>query len=74
MWLKDLVTGKDNTTHDLGRWSWIGSFLAIVGHGFYSLYHGLAVSLTDLATALSAVAAAHGIAIGVKKDTEPPKE
>jgi hypothetical protein len=26
----DLLTGKDNQTHDLGRWTWFIGFIAII--------------------------------------------
>jgi hypothetical protein len=74
-WLKQLVTGRDNVTHDLGRWSWIGSFLAVLGHTAWSLWHGLQVPVTDLGNAIATVTGAHGLALWAKKDSEPePKD
>ena len=70
-WLNDLVTGKDNATHDIGRWSWLICTMAVLAHDGYQLYHGAAVAVQDLAFALSAVAAAHGLAIGAKSKAEP---
>lgn len=69
--LTQLLTGADNQTHDLGRWSWAVSMATVIGHSVYAAYQHLAVDLVQLASALAAVAAAHGIAIGIKKDTEP---
>lgn len=69
--LKHLVTGKDNSTHDLGRYSWIVSMLTVVGHSVWSLVSHTAVDLMNLAQALAVVVAAHGAAIWAKKDTEP---
>ena len=69
--LLDMVTGRDNQTHDLGRWSWAGSTLAVLAHDAWQLRQGANVSVRDLAIALAAVAAAHGVALGVKATTEP---
>lgn len=70
-WLKQLVTGKDNTTHDLGRWSWIVSMTTVIGHSVWTVAHGTQIDLIQLAAALSAVVAAHGAALFMKKGTEP---
>lgn len=69
--LRQLLTGADNATHDLGRWSWAGSFLAVVAAAVGNWWHGLALDLQGLATALGVVAGAHGAALWAKKDTEP---
>ena len=46
---RNLFTGKDNVTHDLGRWSWAGSFLTLVaGLGVNAWHHAL-IDLTALA-------------------------
>lgn len=71
MSLKDLFTGKDNQTHDLGRWSWAISMLTVVGGAAYKLHLGQDVSLSDMAQAISLVVAAHGVALWAKRDTEP---
>ena len=70
-WLIKLLTGKDNSTPDLGRWSWAISTAAVLAHDGYQLYKGVHVDIQTLAVALAAVAAAHGIAIGAKGHTEP---
>jgi hypothetical protein len=70
-WLRQLVTGVDGKTHDLGRWSWAGSFLAVVAAAAGNWWHGLAIDLVALGTALGAVAGAHGAALFLKRDTEP---
>jgi hypothetical protein len=73
-WFKQIVTGADNSTHDMGRWSWLISMFAIIGHSTWSAIQHVAVDLGSLAQALGVVVAAHGAAIWAKKDTEPPKE
>lgn len=69
--LKDLFTGKDGETHDLGRWSWAGSWCAVVVAAGANWWHGLAIDLTALGAALCAVAGAHGAALWAKRSTEP---
>ena len=70
-WLKHLVTGSDNTTHDLGRWSWVASFVSVIGATVHNAMHGAVIDVQALATALGAVAGTHGLALWAKKDTEP---
>jgi hypothetical protein len=69
--VKQLLTGIDGITHDLGRWSWAGSFIAVVVAAAGNWWHGLALDVQALATALGIVAGAHGAALWAKKDTEP---
>ena len=68
---RQLVTGKDNQTHDLGRWSWVISMAAVLAHDGWQVWHGVQADVQSLAIALAAVAAAHGMAIGLKGKTEP---
>lgn len=70
-WLKDLVTGIDNQTHDLGRWSWVFSTFGVLAAASANWAHGHEIDLTALGTALAAVVTAHGAALFLKKDTEP---
>ncbi len=69
--LRQLFTGLDGVTHDLGRWSWAGSFFAVVAAAAGNWWHGVAIDVQALATALGVVAGAHGAALWAKKDTEP---
>ena len=69
--LQQLFTGADNATHDLGRWSWAGSFGAVITAAAANWWHGAVIDLQALAVALSAVAGAHGAALWAKRDTEP---
>lgn len=69
--LRDLLTGIDGQTHDLGRWSWAGSFLAVIAAAGLNWWHGAVIGLQEFATALGLVAGAHGAALWAKKDTEP---
>ena len=70
-WFTNMVTGKDNQTHDLGRWSWIMSWVAVITAAVGNWWHAMALDLMQLAQALSVVAAAHGAALWAKRDTEP---
>lgn len=72
-WLKQLFTGKDCETQDLGRWSWAFSLSSLIGIAAYEAWTGKAVDLQSFGIAISTVVAAHGVAIGLKKDTEPTK-
>ena len=69
--LRQLLTGKDNQTHDLARWSWVSTTLAAIGGAIYNAIHAGVVNLTDFAQAIGIITGAHGAAIWAKKDTEP---
>ena len=70
--LLQLVTGRDNQTHDLGRWSWLIDTLAVLALAARQEWAKAgSVSIRDLAIALAAVATAHGVALGLKAKTEP---
>ena len=68
--LKQLLTGKDNKTYDIGRVTWLLGFIAVIGLAVYEVMHG-AVSLRELAEALGIVSGAGGASAMMKKDTEP---
>jgi len=69
--LNDLLTGEDNKTHDIGRWSWmISLFAVIIGTG-YEVVRGDMPSIKDFAEAVGIIAGAHGAAVMLKKDAEP---
>ena len=68
--LKQLLTGKDNATYDLGRVTWLLGFVAVIGLAGYEVMHG-SVNLRELAEALGIVSGASGASVMMKKDTEP---
>jgi len=70
-WLNQLLTGRDNQSHDIGRWSWVVSLLTVIGAAISNMVHAGVIDLIQLSGALSAVAGAHGVAIMAKKETEP---
>lgn len=67
----DLFTGKDGISHDLGKYSWAGSFIAVIAAGIWNAMHGVVLDLMHVAEALGAVAGVHGATLWAKKDTEP---
>jgi len=67
----DLLTGADNKTHDIARWSWAISTLAVIIGAGYELIYTVAPTLRDFAEAVGIIAGAHGAATMLKKDTEP---
>ena len=68
--LNQLLTGRDNHTQDIARWSWLICLVSVIALAGYEALHG-AVSLRELAEAFGIVAGAHGAAFMKKKDTEP---
>jgi uncharacterized membrane protein len=68
--LKQLLTGKDNQTYDIGRVAWLVSLLAVICVAGYEVMSAQ-VSLRELAEALGIVSGASGASVMMKKDTEP---
>lgn len=69
--LKQMFTGKDNKTLDLGRVLWAKAVVAFLAIGFYGIYNGNPMDYLAYGTGLAAVLAAGGAAIGLKSKTEP---
>jgi len=69
--LTQLLTGKDNHTQDIARWSWMISLVAVIIGAGYELIHSNALSLREFAEAVGIISGAHGAAVMMKKDTEP---
>ena len=67
----DLLTGEDNKTHDIGRWSWMLSLVAVMFGAGYEMVENNMPALKDFAEAVGIIAGAHGAAVMLKKDTEP---
>ncbi len=70
-WFNDIVTGIDGVTHDIGRWSWIGSMAGIFTLAVHEVWTGKTIDFAALGTGIAAVVAAHGAALWAKKDSEP---
>jgi hypothetical protein len=69
--LNQLLTGKDNRTQDIARWSWLLSLAAVIIGAGYELFHTNALSLREFAESVGIIAGAHGTAVMLKKDAEP---
>ena len=67
---KQLLTGKDNETYDLGRVSWLVGMVAVIGLAAYEVMHS-SVSLRELAESLGIVSAASGASVAIKQGAEP---
>jgi len=67
---KQLLTGKDNETFDLGRVSWLVGMVAVIGLAAYEVMHST-VSLRELAESLGIVSAASGASVAMKQGAEP---
>jgi hypothetical protein len=68
--LKQLLTGKDNETYDIGRVTWLISIAVVIALAFYQVMHN-AVSIRELAESLGIVSAAGGASVAMKGKTEP---
>jgi hypothetical protein len=69
--LTHLLTGKDNQTHDIARWTWLVGFVAIICIAIYEVMQSHQVSLTELAEALGLVSGAGGASVMMKQNSEP---
>jgi hypothetical protein len=70
-YFEQLLTGKDNQTHDIARWSWALSFILLAIVALWQVIHSNAISLRELAESIGLISGAHSAAIWAKKDTEP---
>lgn len=68
--LKQLLTGKDCETYDIGRVTWLISLLAVIALAFYEVMHST-ISIRELAESLGIVSAAGGASVAMKSKTEP---
>lgn len=69
--INDLLTGKDNETHDIGRYSWLVSMVTVAGAAVSNVWHAGIVDLMQLAQAIGVIVVAHGGALFAKSKTEP---
>ncbi|MGV1045460.1 MAG: hypothetical protein ACOYBN_09560 [Limnohabitans sp.] len=66
-----MVTGKDNCTHDLARWSWLVTTLATMLGAVWNTTQTGVVDLMQFAQSIGILCSTHGAALLLKKDTEP---
>ena len=71
--LKQLLTGKDNVTYDIGRVTWLLGFIAVISLAVYQVMYST-ISLREVAEALGIVTGASGAAVAMKSRTEPSEE
>jgi len=69
--LRQLLTGRDNETHDLFRWGVLYGLLFLTWHDWYQLQHGVQTNVKDVAQALGVLLAGGGAGMLMKKNTEP---
>ena len=69
--LREILTGIDGQSHDLGRYSWLMSWIGITAAAFGYWFHGKDIDLAILAAAYGGNAAAHAGALFMKRSTEP---
>ena len=65
--LKTMLTGKDNHTHDIAKWAWLGGFVIIAIAAIYLIYSGHEISLMELAGALGANSGLSAAAVAGKQ-------
>lgn len=70
-WFTHMVTGQDNQTHDVARWSWVISTVTVVLGAAWNAIHAGVLDLTNFAQSIGIISGAHGAAVMLKKDTEP---
>ena len=71
--LHDLLTGQDNQTNDIARWSWMITTIVIIVGAIYNAFNANVFGIRDFAESIGIIAGAHGAAVLMKKDSEPPK-
>lgn len=67
--LRQIFTNSSGQ-HDVGRYSWLLYTLAQCGAAILNWVHKQEIDLMALGTALAAIAAAHGAALGLKAKSE----
>ena len=70
-WLKQLVTGKDNKTHDIAHWSWVTTTIATIIGAAWNAVHGGVMDLMQFAQAIGIISGAHGASVMMKQNSEP---
>ena len=71
--LRQLLTGKDNETYDIGRFTWLVGTFAVIILAFYQVINGH-VNIRELAESLGIISAAGGASVAMKYKSEPESE
>lgn len=69
--LKDIFTGKDGETYDVGRILWFIFGLSFIVFSAVELYHGGHFSANDFGLGSGSLLGGGGVGIGLKGKTEP---
>ena len=69
--ITQLLTGRDNTTHDLGRYIAAASATTGLGLQVYSVWRGQVFDMQAFGLGVGALAAGLGAMLKLKADTEP---
>jgi hypothetical protein len=64
---KTMMTGKDNHSHDIAKWAWLGGFVIISIVAVYLIYNGHEINLMELAGALGANSGLNAAAVAGKQ-------
>jgi hypothetical protein len=64
---KTMMTGKDNHSHDIAKWAWLGGFFAIIGAALYEIAMGHPMSLMEIATSLGIVSGSGAASVAGKQ-------
>ena len=70
---RQLLTGKDNETYDIGRFTWLVGTVAVIALAFYDVVNGH-VNIRELAESLGIISAAGGASVAMKHKSEPEGE
>ena len=70
---RQLLTGKDNETYDIGRFTWLVGTVAIIVLAFYQVVNGQ-VNIREIAESLGIISAAGGASVAMKHKAEPDSE
>jgi hypothetical protein len=68
---KDILTGVDGATYDIGRIGLLTGILVFHAATFYAISIGTKFDWLNYGAGFGAILAAGGAGIGMKKDTEP---
>lgn len=70
--LRQMVTGKDNSTHDVGRWFAVLGGLTGIGLSIYDVVHnGVHFDMQSFGLGMAAMATGVGAMLKLKEGTEP---
>lgn len=70
--LRDILTGRDGVTHDIGRWAAVASIVTGLGLQVYAVgWRGQPFDMLAFGGGVGALAAGIGALLKLKETTEP---